>query len=271
VTVAAEDLFLAFEDGPAVWTENADGAGPVLLICEHAANRIPRSLGTLNLDHSVLQSHVAWDPGAYEVALRLTRSLDAALISARFSRLVYDVNRPPDSPQAIRAASEIYDIPGNQNLSARQRNARIEAIYRPFHETITGLIEARAAKGRTSVLVTIHSFTPVYYGKVRPVELGILHDRDARLADCLLDCAPRFTTRSVQRNQPYGPEDGVTHTLAKHALAHGLLNAMIEIRNDLIRTAAQQAELAEALSDMTGCALNALGVPTAKTPIDRSD
>jgi predicted N-formylglutamate amidohydrolase len=268
VRVAAEDVFLALEDGPAVRTENTDGASPVLLVCEHAANRIPRTLGTLDLDPSVLQSHVAWDPGAYEVALLLARSLDATLISSRFSRLVYDVNRPPDSPQAIRAASEIYDIPANQNLSAGERNARIEAIYRPFHDAIAERIEARAAKGRPSVLVTIHSFTPIYYGQERQVELGILHDRDARLADCLLGCGARFTTLSVQRNQPYGPEDGVTHTLAKHALAHGLLNAMIEIRNDLIRTPAQQARVAEALAGMIQCALTALGVPTAKPPPD---
>jgi predicted N-formylglutamate amidohydrolase len=165
VRVAAEDVFLALEDGPAVRTENTDGASPVLLVCEHAANRIPRTLGTLDLDPSVLQSHVAWDPGAYEVALLLARSLDATLISSRFSRLVYDVNRPPDSPQAIRAASEIYDIPANQNLSAGERNARIEAIYRPFHDAIAERIEARAAKGRPSVLVRSTASRPSIMAK----------------------------------------------------------------------------------------------------------
>ncbi len=267
MTVGTDSVVLASEDGPAVWTENADGSSPVLLLCDHASNRIPRAFGTLGLGGDALQSHAAWDPGAYEIALRLARSLDAALISASFSRLVYDVNRPPESPQAIRTASEIYDVPGNIDLSAEQRRARTEAIYLPYHRAIDGLLEMRGAVGRTNVLVNIHSFTPVFHGEERRVELGILHDEDSRLTDALLDCASRFTALRIEQNQPYGPEDGVTHTLRKHAVPRGLLNAMIEIRNDLIRTAAQQAEVAGALAGMLRCALERLGVPAETDPV----
>ncbi len=265
----ANSVVLDVEDGPAVWIENPEGASPVILVCDHASNRIPRALGTLQVDTRVLQTHVAWDPGAHDVALRLARLLDATLISSGFSRLVYDVNRPPDSPQAIRPESEIYDIPGNHNLSADERQARAEAIYAPYHAAIETLIASRTAAGRASAVVTIHSFTPVYYGQERQVELGILHDTDPRLADAMLECAPRLTELRTERNQPYGPADGVTHTLAKHAVPRGLLNVMIEIRNDLIHDPAQQTRVAEALSNMLQYALNRLGVPTRATLSDQ--
>jgi predicted N-formylglutamate amidohydrolase len=265
VTLHADSDVLALEDGPAAWTENAAGPSPVLLVCDHASNRIPRSLGDLDLSADVLQSHAAWDPGAYEVALRLAKILDAALVSTNFSRLVYDVNRPPDSPQAIRAASEIYDIPGNRDLSPEQRKARADALYHPFHDTIDAMIEARADQGRSTVLVTVHSFTPVFHGKERGVELGILHDADVRFADRLLDAAKRLTKLRTERNQPYGPADGVTHTLVRHALPRGLLNGMIEIRNDLIRTEAQQSAMAEMLSRLMRSALDNVDLPSGES------
>jgi predicted N-formylglutamate amidohydrolase len=112
------------------------------------------------------------------------------------------------------------------------------------------LIDARASRGQPTVLVTIHSFNPVYNGKTRDVELGILHDADARFADCLLLAASSLTKLKTERNQPYGPQDGVTHTLVRHAIHRGLLNAMIEIRNDLIREAADQANMADLVANM---------------------
>ncbi len=253
--VCAQQSLLAESDGPAVLSENPKGPGPFLIVCDHASNRIPASLGTLGLGHDVLVSHAAWDPGAYGVASKLARLLDAPLVAAAFSRLVYDVNRPPESAEAIRTVSEIYDVPGNLGLTGDQRASRARAVYDPYHAHIAELIEARIARGETTALVAIHSFTPVYHGQKRDVQLGILHDSDPRLADALLECAPRFTALAIARNRPYGPEDGVTHTLAKQAIPRGLLNAMIEIRNDLIASEGEQARIAEALAAMLRCAL----------------
>jgi predicted N-formylglutamate amidohydrolase len=265
VTVYTERSLLEELDGPAVLVDNPDGSCPFLFVCDHASNRIPAALGTLGLGEEALQSHAAWDPGAYRLATQLAGLLDATLVSSGFSRLVYDVNRPPDSPQAIRAASEIYDIPGNHDLSEAEREARAGAIYAPFHEKITELLDIRMARGQPTVLITLHSFTPVYHGQTRNVELGILHDRDTRLADAVLDIAPRFTPLKTERNQPYGPDDGVTHTLAKHAIPRGLLNVMIEVRNDLIASEDGQSSIAEILSAMLPDALGRVGASDAKT------
>lgn len=232
-------------DGPAVQTINAAGTNDIVLVCEHASNRIPAALDGLGLSEAALTSHAAWDPGAQSVALLLSKSLDAVLISAGFSRLVYDLNRPPEHPDAMRAVSEIYQIPGNADLSAQDRTARTEGLYKPFHDEIDRILERYQAEGRAPVLVTIHTFTPVYLGQTRAVELGILHDHgDTRLADQILDAAPAITELVTRRNEPYGPEDGVAHSLQMHALPGGLLNVMLEIRNDLVTSADQQHEMA---------------------------
>jgi len=232
------------QESPAVLV-NGGGRSPYMLVCEHASNRLPRALGTLGLAESDLQRHIAWDIGAEQVARLLSRLIDAPLMLQRYSRLAYDCNRPPDSADAMPEISETTPIPGNRQLSPADRLARISEIYRPFHAAIADLLDGRAAAGARSMVVTIHSFTPVYKGTPRAVELGILHDRDPSLAAKLITSFPTVTARL---NQPYGPEDGVLHTLNLHAAPRGLPHAMIEMRNDLISHERGRDEWAERLS-----------------------
>lgn len=245
---------LTVADGEPVAVENAAGQGSVLLVCEHASRLLPQRVGDLGLDPDALSSHIAWDPGALAVALRLSRLMDAVLVHQRFSRLIYDCNRPPESPAAMPEKSEIYEIPGNQGLSVAERYARTAALYVPFHDRISALVEERRARGQATVLVTVHSFTPVYLGQRREVEIGILHDDDSRLADRMLAATTDGPYR-VMRNEPYGPQDGVTHTLRLHALPGGLLNVMIEVRNDLIMDEAGQDKAADYLAALLGAGL----------------
>ncbi|SER55319.1 N-formylglutamate amidohydrolase [Rhizobium sp. NFR03] len=246
---------LTVEDGAPVALENAEASSRILLVCEHASSRLPERMGTLGLSAQALDSHIAWDPGALAVCRLLMGSLDATLIYQRFSRLVYDCNRPPDSPSAMPAVSEVFDIPGNAALSAAERLARTEAIYSPFRKCLSDLIKTRVANRRPPVIVTMHSFTPVWHGQQREVEIGILHDRDSRLADALLADTAEDETFVTRRNEPYGPQDGVTHTLIEHGIHHGLLNVMIEIRNDLIASKDGQRVLAGYIGDHLGKAL----------------
>ena len=246
----AQTDFLSPSDGPPVVVDNPEGQSPVLLVCEHASRQLPASLGDMGLSAEALVSHIAWDPGALAVSRLMARQMDAVLISQRFSRLVYDCNRPPESPAAIRDVSEIYRIPGNENLGEAEKSARAAAIYHPFQQAIAKEIKARAERGHPTVLVTVHSFTPVYFGQKREVEIGILHDDDSRLADRMLAASAQTSPYRVERNQPYGPADGVTHTLLLHALPAGLLNVMIEVRNDLISDEAGQGEAAAFLTGL---------------------
>lgn len=239
-------------DRPVARVMNATGDHPVVLVCEHASRYVPAEFGGLGLTSEALSSHIAWDPGALETAERLSALLDAPLVHSGVSRLIYDCNRPPDAPGAMPQRSEIYDIPGNRDLDGAQRARRIETYYRPFERLVEETLNARPGM---PVLVTIHSFTPVFKGKPRSVEIGILHDVDTRFADVLLSVSGGY---NVQRNQPYGPGDGVTHTLRRHALPHRLPNAMIEIRNDLIATPQDCAAMAETLSSWLNRALEKL-------------
>jgi predicted N-formylglutamate amidohydrolase len=231
------------EDDP-VLLVNGGGQSTCVLIAEHAANRLPKTLGTLGLQPSDLERHIAWDIGAEEVARRLSRLIDAPLVLQRYSRLAYDCNRPPDSADAMPEISETTHIPGNRNLSPADKLARIREIYRPFHAAIADLLDRRAAQGTRSMVVTVHSFTPAYKGKPRAVELGILHDRDARLAKRLITSFPGVDARF---NEPYGPTDGVLHTLTVHAAPRGLEHVMIEMRNDLVSDERGQQQWAERL------------------------
>jgi len=239
--------------------ENADAPGDVLLVCEHGSRLLPERLGSLGLDQAALESHIAWDPGALELSRRLSTELDAVLYHQRFSRLVYDCNRPHDAPSAIVTTSESYAVPGNRDISPEERSARINEIYVPFREGLASLIRRRNAAGRSTVLVSIHSFTQVYFGRSRDVEVGILHARDSRMADEIMreaDCPrPKYI---VRRNEPYGPADGVTHTLIEHGIKNNLLNVMIEVRNDLLTNEDNQIAMAAFLAPLINKAIPAL-------------
>jgi predicted N-formylglutamate amidohydrolase len=210
---------------------NPNGQSPYVLICEHASNALPRVLGTLGLSEEDRQRHIAWDIGAAGTARIIARILDAPLILQRYSRLAYDCNRPPEAAGAIPVKSEVHDVPGNHNLTAQQKLLRINGLYRPFMDAISAFLDERAARGAHTVLASIHSFTPIYFGKPRALELGLLFDRDPWLANFLIKAFPADKARL---NEPYGPKDGVMHLMNYHAAPRGLAHVMIEIRNDLI-------------------------------------
>jgi predicted N-formylglutamate amidohydrolase len=240
---------------------NPHGRGAVILVCEHASNHIPDAYGGLGLDEGARHSHAAWDPGALPLARHLSQALDAPLVAGRISRLVYDCNRPPEDPSAMPEQSEMIAVPGNHGLDANARAERTETIYAPFTKALAEVIAAR----QTPVaLVTVHSFSPTWFGTPRKTELGILHDADTRLADLMLAGVPALPTRHVARNAPYGPEDGVTHTLRQHGLPHGLPNVMLEVRQDLLTTEQAQCQMADEILTLLRPALAALGLGEAQ-------
>ncbi len=242
----------------AVEVFNADGMGEVVILCEHASHHIPDRYNGLGLAAADRTSHAAWDPGARAVSLALAHALDAPLVASKVSRLVYDCNRPPEAPSAMPEKSEVIEVPGNIGLAAEDRAERVGSVYQPFCDAVATVLSARKAAGQPTALITMHSFTPVYFGTPRAVEIGILHDSDSRLADAMLAEAHRLPHRRIARNDPYGPEDGVTHSLRLHGLENGLANVMIEVRNDLLRTPQDEARMAEELLTLLRPALAAL-------------
>jgi predicted N-formylglutamate amidohydrolase len=235
------------EPAPAVLV-NEDGSSPFFLACDHAGNRIPRRLGTLGLSAAERQRHIAWDIGIAGVGRELSRLIDAALILQTYSRLVIDCNRDPAVASSIPELSEATAIPGNVGLDAAAREARVAAIFRPYHERLKAALDRRAAERRPTVLIALHSFTPVYKGVARPWHVGVLFNRDARFAHALFALLRAEGDLVVGENEPYRVGDLTDYTVPVHGERRGLLHVEIEIRQDLIAASAGQASWARRLA-----------------------
>jgi predicted N-formylglutamate amidohydrolase len=228
--------------------ENANGAGPVVIVCDHASNRIPDRFASFGYDADALKTHIAWDPGALPVARLLAGKLDAPLIWPDVSRLVIDCNRPPDSKGLIVQESEGRSVPANHGLSDEERRRRLAAVHAPYHEAIDACLSRRRSADVATTLIAIHSYTPIYFGKARPWQVGILFDDDRRVADRLIDGLKADPALSVGINAPYSPADEVYYTVARHAAPQRLPAAMIEIRNNEIGDESGQRNWADRLA-----------------------
>ena len=241
-------LLLGSTDVPPVLEDNAAGGSPFLLTCDHYGRLTPRSLGDLGLPASELTRHIAWDIGIAGVAEALSKQLDAHLIAQRYSRLVIDCNRPPGAPGSIPRISEATTIPANEALGRDAAELRRQVIFNPYHRRIAEVIEARLREGVPTVLVSLHSFTPVYAGIARPWHIGTLYQRDTRLPPLLLKQLRGEGDLVVGNNEPYAVSDETDYTIPVHGEARGLMNTGIEIRQDLIADQAGQQQWADRLA-----------------------
>lgn len=239
---------LAADEPPAFALEREHGASPFLLICDHASRRIPRALGDLGVSEAELQRHVAWDIGAAGVASRLSAALDAFLILQNYSRLVIDCNRPLDAPGSIVARSEATDIPGNIGVSAPAAALRAREIFHPYHARIGAELDRRTAQQRPTILISVHSFTPVYHAVPRPWQIGMLYGRDPRVAQRLLAIIRDEGCWNVGDNEPYAVTATTDYAIPVHCEARGIAHVGLEIRQDLIEQPDGQAEWAERIA-----------------------
>lgn len=225
---------LAPDEADPVTLTNETGRSVLFLTCDHGGRAFPRRLGRLGLAERDTFRHIAWDIGIAEVGRRLSAALDAALIVQTYSRLVIDCNRDPGVPSSIPEMSEDTEIPGNRNLDEADRLARRDAIFCPYHDRIAAALDRRSAESRPTALIALHSFTPVFRSVSRPWHVGVLFNRDARLARSLLDLLRAESDLVVGENEPYRVTDLTDYTVPVHAERRGLPYAEIEIRQDLI-------------------------------------
>ncbi len=221
------------------------GHSDVFLTADHAGRTIPRRLGTLGLPEGERARHIAWDIGIAGVTERLSAALDATAVFQTYSRLVIDCNRGHGVDSSIPTVSETTEIPGNRDLSLDERIARQREIFVPYHARIRALLDARAEAGRRTVLVAMHSFTPVFKGERRRMHAGVLYNRDPRLARILLGLLRAEGDLEVGDNAPYSVSDSTDYTIPMHGERRGLAHVELEIRQDLIADEAGQATWAE--------------------------
>jgi predicted N-formylglutamate amidohydrolase len=210
-----------------------DASTGLLILCDHAENTIPQSYGTLGLRAEDLHRHIAYDLGAAEVAEHLANALGAPAILSCFSRLLIDPNRGLDDPTLIMQISDGLIVPGNVALTAEEIEARIAHYYRPYHAAIERAVDAAIAAGKPPVIISMHSFTQAWKGVPRPWAVGVLWDKDPRLALALVEGLRAIPDIEVGDNVPYsGQLRG--DTLYRHGTGRGLAHALVEVRQDLI-------------------------------------
>ncbi|MCL2716230.1 MAG: N-formylglutamate amidohydrolase [Alphaproteobacteria bacterium] len=227
---------------------HVQGPSPFLLVCDHFGRMLPQHLGDLGLSETDRNRHIAYDIGIAEVAEQLAAMLDAHLIAQRYSRLAIDCNRRPWGPASIAVLSETTEIPGNARISPRERDARRHEIFDPYHRCINDAIVRRIRERRPTVLVSLHSFTPVYCGVERPWHVGVLYRDGQILPQMLLTHLGQEGDLVVGDNEPYAVSDATDYTIPMHGEARGLIHSGIEIRQDLIGDAAGQQQWAERLA-----------------------
>jgi len=216
---------------------NEHGTAKVLLTGDHVSNLIPRALNSLGLDREVLEQHVAYDIGTRKLLTHLAEHLDAPAIIAGYSRLVVDLNRSLEDPSAFPEVSDGIPIPGNRDLSRKDRAARVHSFYTPYRAAIDHALRRFRARGITPALISIHSFTPQMAGNKRPWHIGLLWDKDPRIPVPLLERLRAHPDGfNVGDNEPYSGKHPADYTIDHHAEAAGLPHVSIEIRQDLVNT-----------------------------------
>ncbi len=223
---------LGHDDPPAFSVVNEEGAAPIVLICDHAGHAVPGKLRDLGLDAATLTQHIGWDIGAAAVTRILAARLSAPAFLSTYSRLVVDCNRDLHDPTAFAAISDGIVVPGNQELSAADRAARVEACFLPYHRAIERRLDRFMAQGIAPAVISIHSFTPMMQGVVRPWQVGVLWDQDPRLAVPLIANLAGLHRLTVGDNEPYSAREPQGYSLRYHAAPRGLPHVLIELRQD---------------------------------------
>jgi predicted N-formylglutamate amidohydrolase len=222
------------QEPPPFGVENAAGASPFLIVADHAGRYLPQRLAQLGLSDKDCHSHICWDIGIGAVCGLMGTALDAVVIRQNYSRLLIDCNRMPNSEESILSVSELTGVPGNAGLSESQKAGRVRDIFQPYHDRITAELDRRRDGGRPTVLLSMHSFTPVFKGLARPWHVGVLYNRDPRLAHALLGLLRAEPGLVVGDNEPYTVSDATDYTIPVHGEQRKLPHVAIEIRQDLI-------------------------------------
>lgn len=239
-------MTIAADEGESFRVLGGRADAGLIVVCDHARNALPPEYGALGLPTDQFERHIAYDIGAEGITRVVAEAFGAPAVLSCWSRLLIDPNRGADDPTLIMRLSDGAVIPGNRHVDAAERERRIRRFYDPYHQAIERVIEGCLAAGVPPAILSVHSFTEAWKGKPRPWHVGILWDRDGRLAQPMIEALAADRRLVVGDNEPYkGALEG--DCMWQHATRRGLVHALVEVRQDLIRDAAGQAEWGERL------------------------
>lgn len=232
---------------PCIPHGSRDAACGLLILCDHAANALPPEYDSLGLPATEFARHIAWDPGAEALTRRIAAIAGAPAVMSTFSRLLIDPNRGEDDPTLIMRLSDGAIIPGNARVDSGERERRIRQFHAPYHDAVAGAVAEAIATGNPPMVLSVHSFTPVWRGVPRRWHAGVLWDRDPRFAVPLIEALRADPALVVGDNEPYAGALK-NDTMYRHATAAGLAHALIEVRQDLIADESGVASWADRLA-----------------------
>lgn len=209
-----------------------EGKAPFLLTCDHASLALPPGYGTLGLPEAELARHIGWDIGAAKLTEALSEGLDACAVLSGYSRLLIDCNRAPDDPTLICELSDGAVVAGNRGIGPAEVAKRLALYHTPYHAALAAQIALLQKRVMAPPIVSVHSFTPSMRGRSRPWHVGILWNKDPRLAVPLLEKLGREPDIMVGDNEPYSGRDNVGYTMRRHGAEAGLPHVLLEIRQD---------------------------------------
>lgn len=253
-------LLLSEDEPSAVTISNGQGTAPYLIVCDHAANRMPKSLKKLGMDPKGLAAHVAWDIGALTIARRLSDALAAPLIFSSYSRLVCDLNRYPHDPAFVPAQSDGIPVPGNIDLTPAVRYRRFDELFVPYHKAIADRLDAFEACGVIPALLSIHTCTDRLDGDWRPWPISLSSARDRRITETLITDLRATDLGPIGDNEPYSVDIGIDFTVCEHAMRRGLAYLQVEFRQDLVGNDKDAVEWADRFLPSLSHALQGPGV-----------
>jgi predicted N-formylglutamate amidohydrolase len=236
---------------------NEAGSSALVLICDHASNRIPRDYDDFGIAQSDLTRHIAWDVGAAAITEILARRFDAPAILSEVSRLVIDCNRQFDDPNLIPAISDGTALPVNKDITAGERERRWNTYHQPYHQAIEDLIDSKLAAGKQPVIAAIHSMTPALYGITRPWQIAMCWHEDRRLSAPMLEALRSYPDITVGDNEPYKLDPAEDYSVPFHAMRRGLMHLQVEFRQDEVADAKGQERWAQIFGD---CVAKVLGL-----------
>ena len=242
-------------DPPPYSEFNPHGRAPFLLVCDHASREIPAGLARLGLSEEATRRHIAWDIGAADLTRALAQLFDAPALLAGYSRLLIDCNRALTDPSSIVAASDGEVIPGNRRLTSIEREQRARSFFEPYHAAIALKLDELRRRRLVPALISVHSFTPLMGSEQRPWHVGVLWDRDSRIAVPLLERLRKVAGLVVGDNLPYSGRHPADYTVARHAEGGRLPHVCLEIRQDQLESHAGVARWARIIVDTLGAIL----------------
>lgn len=205
----------------------------MIVTCEHAGNDIPSEYEALFGDQKdILESHRGWDPGALEIATVISSFYRVPFYYTTISRLVVEANRSLTN-------SALFSEFTNHLPSATKAEIS-EKYWQPYRQRVEQSIRTEIEAGNRVLHLSIHTFTPVWNGVTREVELGILYDPDRKTE---LGWAHSFSSRVsvlepalvVRHNEPYlGTDDGFTTYLRTRFSSENYLGIELEINQKFV-------------------------------------